>query len=71
MRWRKRHSRVVKRFALLPIKATCNETLEWRWLEIVYLNQIRDCFDKWFTTRFVTKEEYEGYISHVKKEQNQ
>lgn len=72
MRWRHREHRIVKRFALFPINAkvrcSCLAVEEWRWLEIVYLNQLYDC-PFWITTNFATKEEYDEYKLQIKKEQ--
>ena len=71
MRWRHREHRIVKRFALFPINAKTRSSIfaveEWRWLEIVYLDQLYD-FPFWITTNFATKEEYDEYISQIKKE---
>ena len=75
MRFRKRYRRVVKRLALFPIKAYLNPDKiehEWRWLEIVYLDQYRDwlfgIIPTWTTLWFVKKEDYDAYISKIKKE---
>lgn len=70
MRWRQRKYRIVKRFALFPIKAPLgfiDTTEEWRWLETVYLRQFRD-WPFWCTWFFVMKEDYDEYISQIKKE---
>lgn len=73
MRWRKRYGRIVKRFALFPIKAKYNEKEEWRWLEIVYLQQTRDYWlgviPFWSTVWFVRRGDYNAYMSMIEKEQ--
>lgn len=76
MRWRKKYSRIVKRFALLPIKAKLrfnSDEYEWRWLETVYLYQVRDwrvgIFSFWNSVHFECEELYDAYISEIKKEQ--
>ena len=45
MRFRIRYSRIVKKFAFLPIKAKTHmyaNDYEWRWLEVVHVKQHRD-----------------------------
>lgn len=59
MRWKRKRFRAVRIFALFPIRANG----EWRWLEIVYIGQYRqlyekDLFTSWKNARFLTKEEY-------------
>lgn len=69
MRWRTRYKRVVKRFALFPVKARHDERLysnnEYRWLETVYLYQTKDwrfdMFPYWKNEWFLTKELYDNY----------
>lgn len=75
MRWRKRYSRIVKRFALFPIKAKLGfnrDVDEWRWLETVYLYQIKDWtfgfIPFWATLYFVRKQDYDAYIAQLEKE---
>ena len=75
MRWRKRYSRIVKRFALFPIKAKLHlnsDVDEWRWLETVYLYQLKDWkvgfIPFWATLYFVHKQDYNAYISQLEKE---
>lgn len=76
MRWRKRYRRIVKRFALFPVKArmyTCfGENTEFRWLETVYLVQQRDWFGGvipfWRTTTFADRRGYDKYITEIQKE---
>jgi hypothetical protein len=65
VRWRKKYFRVVKRFALFPIKALIEDstiTYEWRWLEVVYLEQEIDylfgMFRCWKNRAFITNEQY-------------
>ena len=58
MRYRKRLKRVVKRFAIFPIKI-CGE---YRWLETVYIVQRYNEYSplqKWYNREFTTKFEYE------------
>ena len=60
MRFKMKEYRVVKRFALFPIKFG-HET---RWLETVYIRQeIYDSFfgSYYYDKCFTTKEEYEKY----------
>ena len=71
MRWRKRTERIIKRFALFPINSYISPwsfTREWRWLETVYISQTRGTITDWSDRGFVTKQEYENYISKNKKE---
>lgn len=75
MRWRKRYARIVKRFSLFPIKAKIrsnSDIYEWRWLETVYIYQVRDwlvgIFPFWNNVCFECKELYDAYISEIKKE---
>ena len=70
MKWKRKTERIVKRFALFPIKAEedyNNRDEDWRWLETVYLYQTSS-WPFWFTWKFVTKEDYDVYISKIKKE---
>lgn len=78
MRFRTCYSRVVKRFALFPIKARINphsNIVEWRWLEVVYVKQKKDWFDGiipvWKNSYFTNKAIYENYIDDKKKEKEQ
>ena len=60
MRWTKKYTRVVKRFALFPI--TINE--ETRWFENVYLMQRRDIHAlifRWYNDRFIDEAAYLSY----------
>ena len=76
MRWTNEYQRVVKRFAIFPVKAWGNNHktrglyFEYRWLETVYLAQHKDwrlgVFPYWRTDRFATKREYELYLEYVK-----
>lgn len=52
MRWKKKYERVIKRFAFFPI-IICGE---YRWLETVYIRQIRRA--GWVNVLFTNKEEY-------------
>lgn len=54
MRWRKNNFRWVRRFALFPIRINS----EYRWWEIVYIEQRRNWLDCWENYKFITKEEY-------------
>ncbi len=60
MRWTKRYTRYIKRFAIFPIKIKD----EIRWLETVYLRQYYDVwtvpFSMWKNKEFVTAEEYKA-----------
>lgn len=65
MRWRKGYLRIVKRFALFPIKTYVDSyhfREEWRWLETVYLEQTRDflfgVIPIWRNDRFVDESDY-------------
>ena len=76
MRWRKRYSRIVKRFALFPVKAYLNGFCvddEYRWLETVYLRQFRDwlwgVIPIWRTKTFATKGDYLKYLTNMRKDQ--
>lgn len=59
MRWYKTYARIVKRFALLPIRIG-DET---RWLETVYLRQewCPYMLFNWRPDRFVSKSDYLNY----------
>ena len=69
MRFRTRYVRFVKRFALFPVKAKYDEHLystnEYRWLETVYLHQVKDwrfdIFPYWKNDSFITEEQYNNY----------
>ena len=54
MKWKKRKYRYIRRFALFPIKIRS----EYRWLEIVYIEQHRNWLDCWENLQFITEEEY-------------
>ena len=79
MRWRKRYNRVVKRFALFPIKAFLDDirlNYEYRWLETVYLRQTKEYWffgtiPHWKTVRFVNKGEYITYRDEILKEKEE
>ena len=76
MRWRTKYARVVRRFALFPIKTKlgpgngCAE--EYRWLETVYLRQYRDwlfgIIPIWSNSCFTHKNDYDLYRRSVKEE---
>lgn len=58
MRYRRRHSRVVRKFAIFPIKING----EYRWLETVYIVKRCNFYSlifKWYNYSFTTKSEYE------------
>lgn len=66
MKWRKRYGRIVKRFALFPIKTAVDPYhlyYEWRWLETVYIRQERDflfgMIPIWRNDMFVDESDYE------------
>lgn len=75
MRWRKHYNRIVRRFAILPVKAhppgEVVET-EYRWLETVYLKQTRDwiggIFPVWVNYEFATAGQYSTYLTMRKNE---
>ena len=79
MRFRFRYSRVVKRFALFPIKAKINPRSnidEWRWLEVVYVEQTKEwvfegIIPVWKNSYFTNKAIYENYIDDKKQEKEQ
>lgn len=54
MRWKKHKFRYVRRFAFFPIKIRN----EYRWWEVVYIEQERNWLDCWANNKFITKEEY-------------
>lgn len=54
MKWKKYGRRCVRRFALFPIKIEN----EYRWFEVVYIEQRRDWLDCWKNVRFVSKDYY-------------
>ena len=70
MRWRKRYTRVVKRFTLFPIKTAVDPYhlfyYEWRWLETVYIRQKRDflfgIIPIWRNDTFVDESDYEEEV---------
>jgi hypothetical protein len=74
MRWKSYYKRVVKKFAIFPVKsyAKGSTDFEYRWLEIVYLNQHRDwlfgVFPVWRTDAYATKREYELYRQYRKED---
>jgi hypothetical protein len=75
MRWRKHYARIIKRFAILPVKAhPPGEEIdfEYRWLETVYLRQSRDfflgVFPIWKNWKFVTEDQYCAYRAELKNE---
>lgn len=50
--------RVVRRFAILPIKIE----KEIRWFEFVYIRQYySDFYGKWISTRFINKDQWKIY----------
>lgn len=58
MRYRHRGSRVIRKFAIFPIKING----EYRWLETVYIIQHYNrnaVFLGWYNCAFTTKSEYE------------
>lgn len=60
MRWYKRSSRIIKRFAWFPITIG-GET---RWLETVYLRQKHAALEPifpWYNIRFTDRKEYLEY----------
>lgn len=55
MRWRKKTMKVVRRFALFPIRIG----YEYRWLEVVYIRRFkRDPYILWRNDKFVDKETF-------------
>lgn len=79
MRFRRRYSRVLKRFALFPIKAKIDlysNIEEWRWLEVVYVKQTTEwvfggIIPVWKNASFTSKAIYENYIDEKKPENEQ
>jgi hypothetical protein len=75
MRWRTEYQRVIKCFAIFPINARIEGSMdhEWRWLETVYLLQDRDwlfgvaCFPIWRNIHFVNEHYYNSYINNKKE----
>ena len=74
MKWKPKYMRVVKRFALFPVKAQVDSlNYEYRWLETVYLDQHRDwlfgVFPIWRSDKFVSKTAYEicNFVRKVDK----
>lgn len=60
MKWKKKYSRTVRRFALFPIR--CRD--EYRWLEVVYIQQSLKwdgCFTWWDNYRFVDKKQWKEW----------
>ena len=63
------NGRIIKRFALLPIKTIYN----WKWLEICYIKQVRLKINgyfgsfsyKWINISFVTKNIYDEFLNKV------
>ena len=58
MRWKKEHSRIIKRFPLLPIKIVSDVV----WLEWCYIKQNRDPSGFWYNSDFATEERYLKYL---------
>lgn len=63
MQWKKRQSRIIKKFALFPIADVDGNC---RWLEWVYISQYRYRlnhveYGDWHNIKFITKEEYLKY----------
>ena len=68
MRWTKKHHRIVKRFAFIPIGFRD----DYRWLEMVYIKQRRGCMiDSWFDESFATKEEYKEWRRECREKKMQ
>ncbi len=73
MRWKNHYQRVVKRFAIFPVKARVEGGMdfEYRWLETVYRLQHRDwlfgIFPIWETDTFVNEHYYELYLKNRRK----
>lgn len=73
MRWRTEYQRVIKRFAILPINARMEGSMdhEWRWLETVYRLQHRGWLfgivPIWATDTFVNEHYYELYLKNRRK----
>ena len=62
MRWIRKPIKIVKRFAILPIRIDD----EYRWLEMVYIfKKYRDglitAFPRYINVAFLTKKQYELY----------
>ena len=69
MRWVKKYDRIVKTFALFPIRIH----MEWRWLEMVYIKQHRHWGngDFWIDDEFTTKEEYKEWRRECREKKMQ
>jgi hypothetical protein len=70
MKWKRKHRRIIKRFAFFPISIGD----AFVWLETAYIRQrfYRGILYSWWEdVDFVTKEDYEEYKKGKKDEQNQ
>jgi hypothetical protein len=64
------NERIIKKFALFPIKTIYN----WKWLETCYIRQERIKIDgyfgsssyKWINKEFATKHEYDEFLNLVR-----
>lgn len=63
MRWKKKYSRIVKKFALFPVKIDD----EYRWLETVYVEQGWHHWYGWRDNKFINEEEYTKRVGEKEK----
>lgn len=71
MRWIRKPIKIVKRFAILPIRIED----EYRWLEMVYIfkKYKNSLFPRYINVVFLTKQQYELYTKEdkiIKKTRN-
>lgn len=71
MRWTRKPIKIVKRFAILPIRIED----EYRWLEMVYIfkKYKNGLFPRYINVAFLTKQQYDLYTKEdkiIKKTRN-